>query len=111
MTITINPIGTYATGIFDQSAAEIVAHDPESQRLFIVNANQVTVEVLDISDTTNIEKIAEINSSDFGGVANSVAVANGLVVVAVENEDTQQPGKITVGIKRFLINWADLGGN
>lgn len=94
MTITINPIGTYATGIFDQSAAEIVAHDPETQRLFVVNANQVIVEVLDISDPTNPTKIAEIDSSDFGGVANSVAVANGLMVVAIEDENSQQPGRI-----------------
>jgi hypothetical protein len=94
MTINLNAIGTYATGIFDESAAEIPAYDPQTQRLFVVNANQVRVDVLDISDPSNPEKIGEIDASAFGGVANSVAVANGLVVVAVEDDNKQLPGSV-----------------
>lgn len=94
MAINLEAIGTYATGIFDESAAEIPAYDPETERLFVVNANQVTVDVLDISDPSNPEKVTEINVSDLGGVANSVDVANGIVVVAIEDNNKQDPGQI-----------------
>lgn len=43
-TINLNTIGTFATGAYDEGAAEIVAHDPVSQRLFVVNGNDDTTE-------------------------------------------------------------------
>ena len=45
-TITLEPIGTHASNAFDQGAAEIVAHDPVTQRVFVVNAQAATVDVL-----------------------------------------------------------------
>ncbi|ERN42464.1 putative extracellular nuclease [Rubidibacter lacunae KORDI 51-2] len=51
--ITLTPIGTFSTGVFDESAAEIVAFDPGSQRLFVVNANNATIDILDVSDPSN----------------------------------------------------------
>ena len=48
--IELNTLGTYASGAFDEGAAEIVAHDPANQRLFVINANDSTVDVLDIQD-------------------------------------------------------------
>jgi 2',3'-cyclic-nucleotide 2'-phosphodiesterase (5'-nucleotidase family) len=92
--IELKVIGTYATGVFDESAAEIPAYDPETQRLFVVNANSATVDVLDLSDPTNPTLITSIELSNFGGVANSVAVKNGLVAVAVENNDKQANGQV-----------------
>lgn len=94
LTIEIEPIGTYATGTFDESAAEIVAHDPATQRLFVVNAAAGTVEVLDIGDPTEPTKLFDLvtagaeaadgSTVDAGAVANSVAVRDGVVAVAVE---------------------------
>src|SRR5687768_5560041 len=72
--IELTPLGTYASGIFNQGAAEIVAHDPATQRLFVVNAQAATVDVLDISNPAQPEKIRDISLLPFGGVANSVAV-------------------------------------
>jgi len=84
MTINLNLIGTYATGQFDKGAAEIPAFDPSTNRLFVVNAQSVTVDVLDLSDPSNPVKIGEIDASALGGVANSVAVKNGIVAIALE---------------------------
>lgn len=36
--LKITALGTYQSGLFEQGAAEIVAHDARSQRLFVVNA-------------------------------------------------------------------------
>ncbi|MBD1876226.1 choice-of-anchor I family protein [Nodosilinea sp. FACHB-131] len=88
------PVGTYSTGVFDASAAEIVVHDPATQRLFVVNANVPTVEVLDISDPSNPTKLFNIDPSAYGAGANSVAISNGIVAVAIESEEKTDPGSV-----------------
>ncbi|NET42554.1 esterase-like activity of phytase family protein [Okeania sp. SIO2B3] len=91
----LRPLGTYETGVFDESAAEIPAYDPNTQRVFVVNANEATIDVLDISDPTNPNLIDQIDASSFGAVANSVAVNDdGIVAVAVEANNTQDPGTV-----------------
>ncbi|MEM6394264.1 MAG: choice-of-anchor I family protein [Planctomycetota bacterium] len=76
-------VGRYETGIFDQSAAEIVAHDPASQRLFVVNA-KAGIDILDIADPTTPTKTGDIPvPPGFAGI-NSIAVRNGQLAAAVE---------------------------
>jgi hypothetical protein len=93
--IALVEIGTYKTEVFDEGAAEIVAHDPDSQRLFVINADAKTVDILDISDPTDPRFHDSIDVSDnimdTGGV-NSVAVKHGIVGVAVEHDDKQVNG-------------------
>lgn len=88
--IGLELIGTYASGQFDASAAEIVAHDPKTQRLFVVNAGSKTIDVLDISDPTLPALVSTI--SDLGGTPNSVAVSRSTLAVAVENPVKDLPG-------------------
>jgi DNA-binding beta-propeller fold protein YncE len=84
-TIRIEPLGTYASGIFNQSGAEIVAHDKKTQRLFTVNALSGKVDVLDIDTPLSPQLLFSIDVSPWGSAANSVATHNGVVAVAVEN--------------------------
>ncbi len=90
----LSPLGTYKTGIYDASAAEIVAYDPATQRLFVVNANTPSVEVLDISNPSRPTKLFDIDPSAYGAAANSVAVANGIVAVAIESAVKTDPGQV-----------------
>lgn len=93
--ITLSPLGTFAAGYYDSGAAEIVAHDPVTQTLFVVNAQDAVVEMLNIRNPSAPSKAGELDVTDYlpqaGGV-NSVAINNGLVAVAVENEDKQANG-------------------
>lgn len=95
--LTLTPIGTYATGVFDEGGSEIVAHDAATQRLFVINAKDAVVDVLDISNPAAPAKIFAIDVSQViaaaGGI-NSVAVHGSLVAVAVENADKQANGWI-----------------
>ena len=91
--IGIEPIGTYASDIFDQSAAEIVAHDPASQRLFVVNASSGQIDVLDIREPSVPTLLFNIDLSTFGTVVNSVDVRKGLVVAVIENAERTSPGQ------------------
>jgi DNA-binding beta-propeller fold protein YncE len=82
---------THHTGIFDASAAEIVAHDPGTQQVYVVNGAQSRIDVID-ANTGNF--VTSIDSfSTFGG-PNSVAVNNGVIAVAVENNATQSNGRV-----------------
>jgi len=92
--LNLTLLGTYATGVFDESAAEIAAHDPATQRVFFVNSNDNTVEVLDISNPSSPALINSIDVSDYGAAPNSVAVSNGVVAVAVEAVVKQDPGAV-----------------
>lgn len=91
--LELTPLGTYESGLFDQSAAEIVAHDPGSQRLFVVNAASGQIDVLDVRDPAQPSKLSTIDLSAFGAAVNSVAVRRGLVVAAVENSIRTSPGQ------------------
>ncbi|WP_017324270.1 choice-of-anchor I family protein [Synechococcus sp. PCC 7336] len=101
MSIELNQIGTFTTGVFDESAAEIAAFDPSSQRLFVVNGDSNAIDVLDLSDPTNPTPIASLDVSLSGG-PNSVAVANGIVAVALEDVTETETGTVA------FFNAADL---
>ncbi|GAA1975225.1 choice-of-anchor I family protein [Microbacterium pumilum] len=78
--LALSPVGTFETGVFDESGAEIVA--AHGHHLFVVNAQAGAVSVLDYSDPTAIAQQSVITSD---GIANSVAVrSDGLGIIAFE---------------------------
>lgn len=94
--IELNVVGRYQSEgrVFDESAAEILAHDATNQRLFVINANAATVDVLDIRDPANPVLINTIDATREGASANSVAVHGDLVAVAIEAKVKQANGKV-----------------
>jgi hypothetical protein len=92
--IELSPLGIYASGIFDEGAAEIVAFDPKTQRLFVSNADANTIDVLDASDPSTPALAFTIDLSPYGGGVNSVAVNKGILAAAVEADVKQDPGKV-----------------
>jgi len=92
--IQLAPIGSYASGIFGAGSAEIVAHDPKTQFLFVVNASNAVVDVLSIIKPSAPKKVGSIDVKPYGAVANSVAVHDGIVAVAVENSVRTDPGTV-----------------
>lgn len=88
--VSLRPLGTYETGVFDQSAAEIV--HAYKNRLFVVNAQAGSVEVLDNRNPAAPTKLYDITGT---GVANSLAVrADGLGVIALEATGKTAPGRL-----------------
>ena len=94
--ITLNKVATYHTGVFDGGATEIVSYDPTTMRLFSVNADAKTVDIIDLSDPTNPTLFFQIDINAYGGGANSVKVKNGVVAAAVQANVKQDPGKVVV---------------
>ena len=94
--IHLEPLATYSTGIFDAGAAEISAFDPVSQTLFVVNGEEVSIDMLDISNPALPVAIDHIDVKPYGGGPNSVAVNDGLVAIAVEAAVIQDPGQLVL---------------
>ena len=94
--LDVQYLSTYATGIFDEGAAEIVSYDAGTQRLFFTNADEGTIDVLDITDPANPTLTNQIDISAYGDGVNSVAVSNGLVAAAIENETSTEAGVVVL---------------
>ncbi|MCB1120480.1 MAG: choice-of-anchor I family protein, partial [Verrucomicrobiae bacterium] len=89
--LVMKVLGTYETRIFDEGASEIVDFDPMTQRAFVVNADAGVLDVLDLSDPSKPVLLTQV---DQPGSVNSVAVKNGIVATAVQNDDDTLPGWI-----------------
>ena len=76
--IELEPIGNYQSGVFDKSVAEVVAHAPETQRLFVSNASSGNVDILNISSPSTPTKLFTIDATSHGKGANSIAFSNGI---------------------------------
>src|SRR5688500_11245489 len=89
----VERIGGYDHGGFAEGAAEISAYEAGSKRLFVVNAESDTVDILDMRDPANPVLVDTIDTTALGS-PNSVATRPGLVAVAIENHNVQLPGVV-----------------
>ncbi|WP_408930702.1 choice-of-anchor I family protein [Corynebacterium axilliensis] len=91
--VKLSPIGTYESGVYEESAAEIVAFHPASQRILTVNARSGKIDVLDAADPTKPTLIGSISAGEDKEI-NSVAVRpDGLAVAAVQQADKTENGE------------------
>ena len=80
--LDINFLSSYlvdATG-----SAEIVAHDPVTQRLFVMNSTASSVEILNFANPSAITNILSVDLSPYGIGGTSIAFKNGILVATVE---------------------------
>ena len=83
---------SFATGVFDASAAEIVDYHAGTQRLFYVNANAAQVGVLSMADPDALEFLFYIELGS--GAPNSVVVVGDAVAVAVAADTAGVAGEV-----------------
>lgn len=76
-----------------ENGAEINAFDPASQRLFVVSGETV-LQVIDLSNPSAPVILESIDLSTFGGGANSVAIKNGVIAVAVAADSLTHSGQV-----------------
>jgi DNA-binding beta-propeller fold protein YncE len=90
--IRLQWLSRYESGVYRQSGAEIVSYDPQTRRAFVVNAFSGKVDVLNLQDPGKPEYLFSIDVSDIGADANSVAVKNGVVAIAVQGKRKTDAG-------------------
>jgi len=98
---TFAEIGSLDIG--ETGAAEISAFDPQTNKLFVVrNENEGLpgqlnqIEVVDFKNPAAMKSIGSISMQPFGGAVNSVAVYDGKLAAAIQNNDKQANGKVVV---------------
>lgn len=107
--ISLKVLGTYESGLIDESAAEIVAYDARSKRVFVTNANDRSVDVLSIRNPYYPHKLFSIDLDAFGE-PNSVAVYRGVVAIAVAADEVDVKGQVVFFNRRGkLLNAVEVG--
>ena len=91
--INLNYIASFSNGAAGTNSAEIVAHHPGSQRLFIANSVGARLDIVNVSNPAAATLLTSVSMTPYGNI-NSVAVKNDIVAVAIENASPQQPGKV-----------------
>jgi len=89
--VTMSFVASFTNGVSATNSAEIVAHDPISQRLFVANSIGKKLDIIDFSNPASMSIISSIDISTYGNI-NSVAVKNGIVACAIENTIPEQDG-------------------
>lgn len=92
--IVLNHIASFSNGAINSNSAEIVAHDPVSQRLFIANSIAGRIDIVNFKNPAAATLITSIPVTATYGNINSIAVRNGIVAAAIENVVPELPGKI-----------------
>lgn len=91
--ISLTHIASFSNGAAPANSAEIVAHDPSSQRLFITNSNGGKIDIVNFENPSAATLISSISVFPYGNI-NSIAVKNGIVAAAIENIVPELPGKV-----------------
>ncbi|MCX7743046.1 MAG: choice-of-anchor I family protein [Flavobacteriales bacterium] len=90
-TIQLQHIHSYQVGAAGTNSSEISAYDASNQRLYIANSVANKLEILNMSNPYNITPIASIPLGAYGKI-NSVIAHNGIVALALENNNPQLNG-------------------
>ena len=91
--LNLNLLSSFSNGATGTNSAEIVAHDAQSQRLFIANSIAGKMDIVNFSNPAAPVLLSSISMAPYGNI-NSIAVHNGIVAVAIENASPQSNGKI-----------------
>ncbi|UOQ71150.1 hypothetical protein MUN79_21185 [Hymenobacter cellulosilyticus] len=90
---TLRHLGSYQNGAAGTNSAEIVAHDPTTQRLYVANSVGGKLDILSLAGNGTLTPVSSVNILPYGNI-NSVAVRNGVVACAMENTNPQQNGSV-----------------
>lgn len=96
--ITLRPLGTFHTGLYDKSAAEIPTYCQKTKQVFVVNAESGQVDVLGLGDDGSLTKVGSIDAAgDLGNgmsAVNSVSILGGTLAVATEAGVITENGRV-----------------
>ena len=102
--VSLEPVARIETGLFDEGASEIVAYNPRFKVIYVTNAFTNSIDVYWLRRTYGWRPwsprglkpifIRSIDMSPYGDGPTSVATSRRLGAVAMENADSQAPGKV-----------------
>lgn len=91
--LTLTLVSSFRNKTAGSNSAEIVAYDSASRRLFIANSIGGELNILDFANPASPVALNSVSMNVYGGI-NSVAVRNGIVAAAVENNVADSAGSV-----------------
>jgi hypothetical protein len=92
--LSLNLLSSFSNSVSGSNSAEIVAHDPSTQRLYIANSVGNKLDIVNFINPSNPVLLSSISMAAYGNI-NSLAVRNGTIACAVENiTNPQDTGKV-----------------
>ncbi len=91
--LSLNLLTSFSNTVSGSNSAEIVVHDPTTQRLYIANSLGAKLDIVNFINPSAPVLITSIPMTAYGNI-NCVAVKNGTVACAIENLNPQDTGKI-----------------
>lgn len=93
--LSLQLLGSYSNGAAGTNAAEVVAYDPSTKRLYIANSIGKKLDIFDMSNPAALALLNSVSITPYGNI-NSVAAHNGLVAAAIENTSPQLDGSVVL---------------
>jgi 2',3'-cyclic-nucleotide 2'-phosphodiesterase / 3'-nucleotidase / 5'-nucleotidase len=93
-TVRLAFVGRYTMGIFGSGGAGQPANDPQTRRLFVVNADRGWIDTVDIGDPAVPQRVRRQVVLGYGGFPESIAQSRGILAVALTNLHGTLPGKV-----------------
>ncbi len=78
----------------DAGAAEIVKYDKQSRALYVVNSEQCSIDILDVSDPHHPKLARQLELSEHGDSPTHVALHGDLVAVSMAAKPITDPGTV-----------------
>ena len=91
-TAQLQRIGGYSSGL-GLGSIEISAFDAATRQVFAVNGVNSTFDIINLSNPAAPTLVQRVSTAQFGS-PNSVAVANGIVAVAIQDATPQNNGRV-----------------
>ncbi|MCS7076133.1 MAG: choice-of-anchor I family protein [Bacteroidia bacterium] len=91
---SLTQISSVTLGPYNTSSAEIAAYDSATKKLFVINGNLNSLNIISIANPASPVILDTIYMNTFGSSANSVAVKNGIVAVSVTATNPQDSGLV-----------------
>lgn len=85
-------IGGYSSGL-GSASVEISAFDAATRRAFTVNGGDRSFDIVDLGNPALPVRLQRVSTAQFGS-PNGVAVANGIVAVAIQDATPQNNGRV-----------------
>ena len=90
--LELRVLGSYSTGL-GAGAAEIVAYDKHSRRLFVINAAASSVDILSVRNPQSPSLVKRLDLAALGS-PNSVDVHDGVMAIAIQAPVKTDPGVV-----------------
>ena len=91
--LSLTLLSSFSNSTSANNSAEIVAHDPSTQRLYIANSVGGKLDIVNFINPSSPVLLNSVPISTYGNI-NSVAVKNGIVAAAIEGINPQDSGRI-----------------